>query len=92
MQKLFITIAGISGALAVMLGAMGAHALKDRISPELLQAFETGVRYQVYHWDSDIHAIQFVQIFEILWILIHVWHFVIFGFPLLFVNPLYIRN
>jgi uncharacterized membrane protein YgdD (TMEM256/DUF423 family) len=35
--------------LAVGLGAFGAHALKARLSPEMLAVFETGVKYQVYH-------------------------------------------
>jgi uncharacterized membrane protein YgdD (TMEM256/DUF423 family) len=39
----------ISGGLAVVLGAFGAHTLKGRIEPELLTAFETGVRYHMYH-------------------------------------------
>ena len=42
-------IAGISGAVCVALGAMGAHALKDILPPENLQTFETAVRYQFYH-------------------------------------------
>jgi uncharacterized membrane protein YgdD (TMEM256/DUF423 family) len=33
----------------VTLGAFGAHALEARLGPELLAAFETGVRYQMYH-------------------------------------------
>src|SRR5688572_14092597 len=45
----FIRIAAISGALAVMLGAFGAHSLKALLTPEQLQVFETGVRYQFYH-------------------------------------------
>ena len=49
MQKIFLTIAGLSGALAVILGAFGAHALKTKLSPDQLQTFETGVRYQMYH-------------------------------------------
>jgi uncharacterized membrane protein YgdD (TMEM256/DUF423 family) len=49
MQK-SIMLSGITfAALAVMLGAFGAHALKEKISPENLQVFETGVRYQFYH-------------------------------------------
>ena len=32
-----------------MLGAFGAHALKEVISPEMLLVFETGVRYQFLH-------------------------------------------
>ncbi len=35
--------------LAVALGAFGAHALKARLSPEMLAIFETGVRYHFYH-------------------------------------------
>lgn len=35
--------------LAVALGAFAAHGLKARLSPEMLQVFETAVRYQAYH-------------------------------------------
>ena len=35
--------------LAVALGAFGAHALRQRVPPELLTVFETGVRYHAYH-------------------------------------------
>jgi uncharacterized membrane protein YgdD (TMEM256/DUF423 family) len=44
-----IRIAAISGAFCVALGAFGAHSLKESLSPEQLQVFETGVRYQFYH-------------------------------------------
>jgi uncharacterized membrane protein YgdD (TMEM256/DUF423 family) len=33
----------------VALGAFGAHALKSKLTPDLLAVFETGVRYQMYH-------------------------------------------
>lgn len=36
-------------ALAVILGAFGAHALKSKLSTDNLQIFETAVRYQMYH-------------------------------------------
>ncbi|MBT3531962.1 MAG: DUF423 domain-containing protein [Gammaproteobacteria bacterium] len=49
MFKLFITLAGINGFLAVSLGAFAAHALRERISPELLTTFQTGVQYHMYH-------------------------------------------
>jgi uncharacterized membrane protein YgdD (TMEM256/DUF423 family) len=43
-------IAGtLFAALAVILGAFGAHALKGRLSTDQLQVFETGVRYHFYH-------------------------------------------
>jgi len=39
----------VFAALAVVLGAFGAHALKAKLEPAQLQVFETGVRYQFYH-------------------------------------------
>lgn len=37
------------GMTAIILGAFGAHALKKQLSVEQLTAFETGVKYQMYH-------------------------------------------
>jgi uncharacterized membrane protein YgdD (TMEM256/DUF423 family) len=37
------------GASAIMLGAFGAHALKEILTIDQLQSFETAVRYQMYH-------------------------------------------
>ncbi len=37
------------GLLAVVFGAFGSHALKKKLTPELLHSFETGVKYQMYH-------------------------------------------
>lgn len=48
-MKKYLVIAAVLGALAVILGAFGAHGLKGKITPELLQSFETAVRYQMYH-------------------------------------------
>ena len=49
MQKVFIACAGVTGLLATLLGAFGAHALKHRLAPELMQAYQTGVAYQFAH-------------------------------------------
>ena len=49
MHKSFLRTASLLGALAVALGAFGAHALKGRVSDAAAGAFETGVRYQFYH-------------------------------------------
>ena len=49
MDRLFITIAALSGLLAVGLGAFGAHALRAKLTDEALQVFQTGVSYQMYH-------------------------------------------
>ncbi len=48
-MKLLLVSASIFGALAVLFGALGAHALKSRLSPGLLDSWETGVRYQMFH-------------------------------------------
>ncbi|CAM1357253.1 MULTISPECIES: DUF423 domain-containing protein [Tenacibaculum] len=44
-----LTTASVLGAVAVVLGAFGAHALKNKLSPEALNSFETAVKYQMYH-------------------------------------------
>ncbi len=49
MHKGFIIIASILGALAVALGAFGAHGLKNYATPAILNTFETAVKYQFYH-------------------------------------------
>jgi uncharacterized membrane protein YgdD (TMEM256/DUF423 family) len=47
-QKIVLT-ALVLGALAIVLGAFGAHGLKKFLSVEELNSFEIGVRYQMYH-------------------------------------------
>jgi uncharacterized membrane protein YgdD (TMEM256/DUF423 family) len=49
MNPLFFFLGSLSGGLAVAFGAFGAHALKARLTPDLLTTFETGVRYQMCH-------------------------------------------
>ena len=48
-DRLFAGLGALSGFLAVAAGAFGAHALRARLSPDLLAVFETGARYQMYH-------------------------------------------
>lgn len=45
----FLRIAAISGALAVAIGAFGAHGLKPLLNAYQLQIYEKGVQYQFYH-------------------------------------------
>ena len=47
--KLFLTLGSISGALAVMIGAFGAHGLKDKLCEQMLTVYKTGVEYHFYH-------------------------------------------
>ena len=53
-QKQFLAFSGFSGAMAVALGALGAHFLKSKLEAGLiteinLHTFETAVKYQIYH-------------------------------------------
>jgi uncharacterized membrane protein YgdD (TMEM256/DUF423 family) len=49
MMNLWLLIAAINGALAVALGAFGAHGLQGRIDAHAIEVFETGARYHMYH-------------------------------------------
>ena len=49
MDRLFGALGAVSALVAVGAGAFGAHALRARLSPDLLAVFETGARYQMYH-------------------------------------------
>ena len=49
MHKNFLLVAAILGFLGVAFGAFGAHALRGRLSPEMIAVFEIAVRYQMYH-------------------------------------------
>ena len=49
MNKFILVITAVLGALGIILGAFGAHALKEKLSIDALKNFETGVRYQMYH-------------------------------------------
>jgi uncharacterized membrane protein YgdD (TMEM256/DUF423 family) len=49
MDRIFFALGAVSALISVGAGAFGAHALKARLSSELLAVFETGARYQMYH-------------------------------------------
>ena len=48
-MRILLIIGSLFAALSVLLGAFGAHVLKNRLSIEDLAIFETAVRYQMYH-------------------------------------------
>ena len=48
MEKRFVIIGSILFCFAIILGAFGAHALKEIISEQKLNSFEVGVRYQMF--------------------------------------------
>ncbi|MGE0703161.1 MAG: DUF423 domain-containing protein [Vicinamibacterales bacterium] len=49
MDRTFLLIGATAGLIGVGFGAFGAHGLRGRLSPEMLNVFEIGVRYQMYH-------------------------------------------
>lgn len=49
MAKWMIFAGAVNGLLGVMLGAFGAHALKNRLAPEMLAVWQTAVQYQFWH-------------------------------------------
>jgi uncharacterized membrane protein YgdD (TMEM256/DUF423 family) len=49
MDRAFFVLGSLSALFGVALGAFGAHALRDKLSAEMLNIFEVGVRYQMYH-------------------------------------------
>lgn len=49
MNRTLLTVAGTLGFTAVLLGAFGAHGLRDRVSPPLMEIYRTGVLYHLVH-------------------------------------------
>ena len=49
MDRFFFLSGAVAAFIAVALGAFGAHSLKTKLSADMLNIFEIGVRYQMYH-------------------------------------------
>jgi uncharacterized membrane protein YgdD (TMEM256/DUF423 family) len=49
MERVIATAGALSAFTAVAAGAFGAHALRMRLSAEMLAIFEVAARYQMYH-------------------------------------------
>jgi uncharacterized membrane protein YgdD (TMEM256/DUF423 family) len=47
--KILLVLGSINAALLVMLGAFGAHALKARLSEQMMSVYQTAVQYHFYH-------------------------------------------
>lgn len=47
--KLLLLLGSVNAALVVILGAFGAHALKARVSEQMLTVYQTGIQYHFYH-------------------------------------------
>ena len=49
MNSPFLILGALNGFIAVVLGAFAAHGLKNALTPDLLNTFQTGVQYHMYH-------------------------------------------
>ncbi|WP_444903454.1 DUF423 domain-containing protein [Microbulbifer sp. CnH-101-E] len=49
MVKVYLLLAALFGASGVALGAFGAHGLRGKVAEPLLEAYKTGVQYQMIH-------------------------------------------
>lgn len=49
MAQIWILVGSVSAFLSVAFGAFGAHGLAEKLEPRMLQVFNTGAQYQMYH-------------------------------------------
>ena len=74
--KLFLTLGSISGALAVMIGAFGAHGLKEKLSADMLAIYKTGVEYHLYHTLALLAVRRLAMHFQSRWLTASGWSMV----------------
>jgi uncharacterized membrane protein YgdD (TMEM256/DUF423 family) len=48
-MKALLVAGAVNGALAVALGAFGAHGLRERVSAQMLTTWETAAQYHIFH-------------------------------------------
>lgn len=48
-MKGYIIIASLFAALAILFGAFGSHALKERLSAQSLEVYDIATRYLMFH-------------------------------------------
>jgi len=48
-DRVFLSVGAVSALVAVATGAFGAHALRDRLSADMLGTWQTAAAYQMYH-------------------------------------------
>ena len=77
MERLFVMFGAVSGAIGVGAGAFGAHALRTRLEPRMLEVFETGARYQLIHAVAMIAAAWVVTRFPGSWATASGWLFLV---------------
>lgn len=91
MQKIFLIIGAVLGAISVGIGAFGAHGLKKMLEFNgRLQNFETAVKYQFYHVFALIIVAILMDKYSAKWMTIAGYSFI--GGILLFSGSLYILS
>lgn len=88
MHRSFLITAVLLLALAVILGAFGAHGLKQILPPESISTFETGVRYHFYHGFALLITGMLYERFRNKWVLYAGYGFI--GGTILFSGSLYL--
>jgi uncharacterized membrane protein YgdD (TMEM256/DUF423 family) len=87
--KLFVAIGAAMAALAVVLGAFGAHALKARLPADMLEVYHTAVQYHFWHALGVLAVGLALQLFpEVGWLRIAGW--LLTGGIVLFCGSLYL--
>jgi uncharacterized membrane protein YgdD (TMEM256/DUF423 family) len=67
LQQMFLVFGAILGFFGVTAGSFGAHLLKSKLSGEMLQVFETAVRYQMYNALALIALASLLAVFHSTW-------------------------
>ena len=75
-NKNLLATATLLAALAILLGAFGAHGLKQILPIEKVESFKTGVQYQFYHALAIALAVLISQYIDNIWIQRSIWFFI----------------
>ncbi|PSL45895.1 uncharacterized membrane protein YgdD (TMEM256/DUF423 family) [Salsuginibacillus halophilus] len=62
MAKLLLILGAINAAIVVGIGAFGAHGLEGRISERMIENYQTGVQYHMFH-AAGILAVGFAALY-----------------------------
>lgn len=76
MEKKFLGTGAFLGFLGVVAGAFGAHLLKKQLEANMLQVFETAVKYQVYHSLALIATAILIKLYGGKWLIWAAWLFI----------------
>ncbi len=87
-MKNFVALGSLLGLLAVAAGAFGAHALQGKLDPHMIDIWETGAKYQMYHALAMFGAAWLVSQTQSAWATAAGWAF--FGGTIIFSGSLYV--